>query len=137
MALIPKRFKFKKYAKGKIKTTVKNKNVNFGNFGIKAGESGRITPKQIESARRSIKKLIKPAGGLVRIKVKAYLPVSAKPIAVRMGRGKGKVAFSICPVKQGELIFEIYCPNSETALQSAKQAAYRLPIKTFIISKSF
>jgi large subunit ribosomal protein L16 len=135
MAVIPKRFKFKKYFKGKIRNEVKNKNLNFGDFGIKANESGRLTPKQIEATRRSIKKIIKPVGGIVRIKIRAYLPVTAKPVAVRMGRGKGKVAFSVAPVKKGMILFEIYCPNKEIAVKAIRQGAFRLPIQTLIIKK--
>ena len=135
MAVIPKRFKFKKYFKGKIRNEVKNTTLNFGDYGIKANESGRLTPKQIESTRRAIKKIIKPVGGIIRIKIRAYLPVTAKPVAVRMGRGKGKVAFSIAPVKKGTLLFEIYCPIKDVALKAIRQGAFRLPIQTLIIKK--
>jgi large subunit ribosomal protein L16 len=135
MALIPKKFKFKKYAKGQIKTINKNKTLVFGDFGIKALESGRLTPKQIEATRKVIKKLLKPHGGIVRIKIRAWLPVSSKPIAVRMGRGKGKIAFSISPVKKGTILFEIYCQKKDIALKAAQQGGFRLPIKTLIIKK--
>jgi len=129
MALIPKKFKFKKYFKGKIKTVNKNKKFFFGDFALKALEPGRLTPKQIESARRSIKKILKPVGGLVRRKIGAILPVSSKPIAVRMGRGKGKVAFSVCPVKKGTILFEINCNFFDIAIKAANQGSFKLPIK--------
>jgi large subunit ribosomal protein L16 len=135
MALIPKKFKYKKYFKGKIKGVDYNKKLVFGDFGIKADESGRLTPKQIEAARRAIKKIIKPFSGIIKIKVRAYIPVTSKPVAVRMGRGKGKVALSVCPIKKGNFIFEIYCLNKEVALKAAKQGAFKLPIKTLIIKK--
>ena len=135
MALIPKLFKYKKHFKGKINNEIKNIKINFGDFGIKANESGRLTPKQIDATRRSIKKIIKPFGGIIRIKIRAYLPVSSKPLAVRMGRGKGKIALSVAPIKKGTLLFEVYCPNSGIALKAIKQGAFRLPIQTLIIKK--
>ncbi len=135
MALIPKKFKFKKYTKGKIKNVEKNKKIHFGDFGIKALESGRLTPKQIEAARKVMKKILKPFNGIVRRKIRAILPVTSKPIGVRMGRGKGKIAFSISPVKKGLILFEIYCLNSEKVIEASRQAAFKLPVKTQLIKK--
>lgn len=135
MAVIPKNFKHKKYFKGKIRTVEKNKNVIFGGFGLKALEPARITPKQVEAARRAIKKIIKPANGIVKIKVRAYIPVTSKPLAVRMGRGKGKVSISVCPVKQGSILFEIYCSDAELGKKAARQGAFRLPLKISIVEK--
>jgi large subunit ribosomal protein L16 len=137
MALAPKNFKFKKYFKGKIRTTKKNKQIQYGDFAIKALESGRLTPKQIESARRTLKKILKPIGGLVKRKIRTTLPVTSKPIAVRMGRGKGKVAMAVSPVKKGSILFEIYSLNKEIAIKAAEQAAFKLPIKTLFIQKLF
>jgi large subunit ribosomal protein L16 len=136
MAVIPKTFKYKKYFKGKIRTVQKNKKVIFGDLSLKANEPARITPKQIEAARRAIKKIIKPVGGIVKIKIRAYLPVTTKPLAVRMGRGKGKVALNVCPIQKGTILFEIYCPDKEIGIQAAKQGAFRLPLNILISSKS-
>jgi large subunit ribosomal protein L16 len=135
MALIPKNFKFKKYPKGRIKNTEKKKRINFGCIGLKANESGRLTPKQIESGRRAIRKYIKPLKGIVKVKITAYLPVTSKPLAVRMGRGKGKVAFSICPVKRGTILYEILVTDIKKGIIAAKKASYKLPIKTIIVIK--
>jgi len=136
MATIPSSFKFKKYFKGKIKTTKKNKKIVFGNFGLKAEESGRITPKQLETARRTIKKIIKPSNGLVKTKLRAYIPATAKAIATRQGRGKGKVSIHICVVKAGTIIFEILCSDKRLALQAARQGAFLLPIKSLLIARN-
>ena len=133
MALIPKNFKFKKYFKGKIRTTKKNVQIQYGDFAIKTIESGRLTPKQIESTRRTLKKILKPFGGLVKRKIRATLPVTSKPIAVRMGRGKGKVAMPVSPVKKGTILFEIYSLNTEVAIKAAQQAAFKLPVQTIFI----
>ena len=132
MKLIPKKFKYKKYFKGKIRTIKKNQKIQFGEIAIIALESARLTIKQVEATRRAIKKIIKPFNGIIRIKLKAYVPVTSKPLAVRMGRGKGKVALNICPIKKGMILFEISCLNKEIAVKAAKQGAYKLPLKVSI-----
>jgi large subunit ribosomal protein L16 len=136
MGVIPRTFKYKKYFKGKIRTVEKNQKTVFGDIALKANEPARVTPKQIEAARRAIKKIIKPVGGIVKIKVRATLPVTTKPLAVRMGRSKGKVALNVCPIKKGAILFEISCPDVEIARLAAKQGAFRLPLKTLIIQKT-
>jgi large subunit ribosomal protein L16 len=129
MALIPKNFKFKKYSKSRVKLSIYKKKKNeFGQFSLKAVESGRLTSKQIEATRRFLKKKIKPFGGIVKTKLKLVLPVTSKPIAVRMGRGKGRVNLHICPVKSGEILFSIYCLNFEEVKKAAIGAKYKLPI---------
>jgi large subunit ribosomal protein L16 len=135
MPIIPNRFKFKKYFKGKIRTTKKNKEIVFGNFGLKALESGRLTPKQLEAARKVIKKGIKPANGLVRVKVRAHLPTTSKAIATRQGRGKGKSAFPVCALKSGTILFEIFCSDKALAREAVRQGAFLLPIKSIILSR--
>ena len=131
MALIPKKFKFKKYSKSRVKTSIfKKKKNNFGQFSLKAIESGRLTSKQIEATRRYLKKKIKPFGGIVKTKLRLVLPVSSKPIAVRMGRGKGRVDFHVCPVKSGEILFSIYCLNFKETEKAALGAKHKLPIHT-------
>ena len=135
MPLVPKSFKFKKYRKGRIKTNFnKTHKSNFGHIFIKAIEHGRITSRQLEAGRKLIKKKIKPFGGIIKTKVKLKIPVTAKPISVRMGRGKGKVSFHVCPIKSGVIIYEIYCVNLSEALKAANNASYKLPInvKTII-----
>jgi len=124
--------KYKKYFKGKIRTVEKNQKTLFGEIAIKASEPARLTPKQIEAARRAIKKIIKPVGGILKIRVRATLPVTTKPLAVRMGRSKGKVSLNVCPVKKGTVLFEISCSDTELSLIAAKQGAFRLPLKTVI-----
>ena len=135
MVLVPRSFQYTKYAKGKICTLERGAVIHFGGFGLLALEAGRITPKQLEAARRAIRKVIKPIGGIVRIVVKAYLPVTSKPIAVRMGRGKGKVALSVAPVESGKIIIEFSCPDPEKALLAGRQGGFRLPIKTKLVDK--
>ena len=129
MALVPKSFKFMKYKKGRISLSIyRKKNINFGQFALKAKESGRLTSKQIEAARRFIKKKIKPFGGIIKTRLKLSLPVTAKPLTVRMGRSKGRVNLHVCPVKAGQILYEIYCLHTEEAKKAATGAIHKLPI---------
>jgi large subunit ribosomal protein L16 len=135
MSLIPNSFKFKKYFKGKIRTTKKNKQLVFGNFGLKALESGRLTPKQLEAARKVIKKGMKSVNGLVKIKVRVHLPTTSKAIAARQGRGKGKPSIPICSLKAGTIIFEIFCSDQNLAREAARQGAFLLPVRSLLVSR--
>jgi large subunit ribosomal protein L16 len=129
MALVPKNFKFMKYKKGRISPSIhRKKNISFGQIALKAKESGRLTSKQIEAARRYIKKKIKPFGGIVKTRLKLVLPVTAKPLTVRMGRSKGRVSLHVSPVKAGQILYEIYCLSSEEAKKAAAGAIHKLPI---------
>ena len=63
------------------------------------------------------------------------MPITSKPLAVRMGRGKGRVAFSVCPVKKGTILYEIMVTDIKKAIIAAKKASYKLPIKTLVVLK--
>ena len=134
MALIPKKFKFSKYIKGRLYGNELRKNGILGDISLKANELGRLTPKQIESAKKLIRKIIKPKGGIVKTKITASIPVTSKPLAVRMGRGKGKIAIYTAPIKKGAILFEIFCLDKITAYNALLKASYKLPIQTKIIS---
>lgn len=129
MALVPKNLKFKKYKKNRIRlSTNKKTKIAFGHICLKAKESGRLTSRQIEAGRKFIKKKVKPFGGIIKTKIQLSTPITKKPISVRMGRGKGKVNFNVCPVKAGTTIYEIYCLNFQEMAKAAYSAAYKLPI---------
>src|SRR5688572_11874013 len=105
--LSPKRTKFRKAHKGRIKGAAKGGyTLDFGAFGMKAMEPGRITARQIEAARRAITRHMKRVGK-VWIRVFPDVPVSRKPAEVRMGSGKGTPEFWMCRVKPGRIMFEI------------------------------
>src|SRR6188768_4092258 len=105
--LQPKRTKFRKAHKGRIKgIATSGQELNFGQFGLKALEPDRVTARQIEAARRALTRHMKRAGR-VWIRVYPDVPVSKKPIEVRMGKGKGTPEFWVCRVKPGRVIFEI------------------------------
>ena len=113
--LQPKRTKFRKAFKGKIKGNAKGGfTLNFGTFGLKALEPERVTARQIEATRRAITRQMKRQGK-VWIRVFPDLPVSAKPIEVRMGKGKGSTDRWVARVKPGRILFEIDGVSEEVA----------------------
>ena len=136
MAFIPKTFKYKKFRKGRVSESSKKRaKIIFGHLALKATEAGRLTYRQVESARKCIKKYIKPLGGLVKRKVRLTVPVTAKPISSRMGRGKGRVAYHVCPIRQGQIIFEIYCTNLKETSILLRKSTHKLPVRTKILAK--
>ena len=133
--LSPKKTKFRKAFKGKIKGEAKSGfDVKFGSYGLKALDPERITARQIESARRAMNRYMKRAGK-VWIRIFPDLPVSSKPAEVRMGKGKGSVDYWACRVKPGRILFEIDGVEEEVAIRAFELAAAKLPIKTKIVSK--
>uniref|UniRef100_A0A8D9E1N9 Large ribosomal subunit protein uL16m n=1 Tax=Cacopsylla melanoneura TaxID=428564 RepID=A0A8D9E1N9_9HEMI len=129
--LQPKRTKFKKTQKGRNKGLSINNNINFGMFGLRSIEHGRITSKQIESARRSINRTIKKQGK-IWICIFPDKPITKKPLEVRMGKGKGNIHDWISVIKPGIIIFEIQSLNYELVKKSFYCASQKLSIKTEI-----
>ena len=133
MLLRPRQTKFKKQFKGKLYgNEQKSINLQFGNYGLKALEIGRIPAHQIEAARRTITRKLKRTGK-VYIRIFPSVPVSSKPIEVRMGKGKGAIDYWIATVKPGRILFEIGGIISPICINALKHAAQKLSIKTSII----
>ncbi len=133
--LSPKRTKFRKAHKGRIKGASKGGTaLNFGAYGLKALEPERITARQIESARRAITRAMKRAGR-VWIRIFPDLPVSTKPAEVRMGSGKGSPEFWVARVAPGRIMFEIDGVAPELAKEALTLGAAKLPIKTKFITR--
>ncbi len=131
--LQPKRTKFRKQHKGKIKGLAKGgSDLNFGTFGLKALEPERVTARQIEAARRAMTRHMKRQGR-VWIRIFPDLPVTSKPTEVRMGKGKGSVDYWACRVKPGRVMFEIDGVGSDIAHEALRLAAMKLPIKTRVV----
>ena len=130
MPLMPKRTKYRKVQKGRIrgKATRGNK-VSYGEYGIQALEAGMITSNQIEAARIAMTRHVK-RGGKVWIKLFPDKPVTKKPAETRMGKGKGAVEFWVAPVKPGRIMFEMSGVAEPVARRALELAAYKLPIKT-------
>ncbi len=132
--LQPKRTKFRKQFKGRNRGLATNGNkVSFGQYGLQASERGRITARQIESARRAMTRHIK-RGGKIWIRVFPDVPISKKPLEVRMGKGKGNVEYWVCKIQPGKMLYEMEGVTEEIARQAFRLAAAKLPFKTnFVI----
>jgi len=133
--LQPKRTKFRKAHKGKIRGVAKGgTTLNFGSYGLKALEAERVTARQIEAARRAMTRQMKRAGR-VWIRIFPDLPVSKKPTEVRMGKGKGSVEYWAARVAPGRIMFEIDGVEDDIAREALSLAAAKLPIKTRIVKR--
>ncbi|MEA1941578.1 MAG: 50S ribosomal protein L16 [Pseudomonadota bacterium] len=133
--LQPKRTKFRKAHKGRIKGTAKGGyTLNFGSYGLKALQPERVTARQIEATRRAITRHMKRAGR-VWIRIFPDVPVSKKPTEVRMGKGKGSPEFWACKVKPGRIMFEIDGVPENVAREALELGAAKLPVKTKIVAR--
>jgi large subunit ribosomal protein L16 len=133
--LQPKRTKFRKAHKGRIKGAAKGGfTLNFGSYGLKAMEPERVTARQIEATRRAITRHMKRAGR-VWIRIFPDVPVSKKPTEVRMGKGKGSPEFWAAKVKPGRIMFEIDGVPEDVAREALSLGAAKLPVKTKIVAR--
>lgn len=133
--LQPKRTKFRKQQKGRNRglANVGNK-VSFGDFGLKAIGRGRITSRQIESARRAITRHVK-RGGKLWIRVFPDKPISKKPLEVRMGKGKGSVEYWVAQIQPGRMLYEIEGISEEQAREAFSLASAKLPVQTTFVKR--
>ena len=134
--LQPKRTKFRKQFKGRNRglATTGNK-VSFGEYGLKAVERGKMTARQIEAARRAMTRHIK-RGGKIWIRVFPDVPVSKKPLEVRMGKGKGNVEYWVCKIQPGRVLYEMEGVHESIAREAFRLAAAKLPFKTTFVSRT-
>jgi large subunit ribosomal protein L16 len=133
--LQPKKTKFRKQFKGRIHGVAKGgTDLNFGQYGLKALEPERVTARQIEAARRAITRCMKRQGR-VWIRIFPDVPVSAKPVEVRMGKGKGSTDYWAAKVKPGRIMFEIDGVSDEIAREALRLGAMKLPVKTRVVAK--
>ncbi|MDN5248010.1 MAG: 50S ribosomal protein L16 [Wolbachia endosymbiont of Tyrophagus putrescentiae] len=131
---VPKKSKYRKVFKGRIKGNTKGGSaLAFGDYGLKAMESGRIQSKHIETARRVITRTLKRSGK-VWIRIFPDTPVSKKPADVRMGKGKGSVEFWVFKAKPGRILFEISDVPMHLAKLALNKAIAKLPIKCKFVS---
>jgi large subunit ribosomal protein L16 len=133
--LSPKRTKYRKAFKGRIHGLAKGgTDLNFGSYGLKATEPGRITAREIEAARRAITRHIRRVGR-VWIRVFPDVPVSTKPAEVRMGSGKGSPEYWVARIKPGRILFELDGVPGPTAREAFDLAAAKLSISTRFIAR--
>src|SRR6201991_226052 len=131
----PKKTKFRKAHKGRIHgIATSGASLSFGEYGLKAMEPDRVTARQIEAARRAMTRHMKRAGR-VWIRIYPDVPVSKKPLEVRMGSGKGAPELWVARVKPGRILFEIDGVSVVTAREALTLAAAKLPIKTRFIER--
>src|SRR3972149_6806142 len=134
--LMPKRVKYRKQQRGRMRGTAqRGATVTFGDFGLQALEPIWLTSRQIEAARRTMVRYIKRRGK-IWIRIFPDKPFTKKPAETRMGKGKGNVEFWVAVIKPGRVLFEVGGGLSEEAAKEALHlAAYKLAIKTKVISR--
>jgi large subunit ribosomal protein L16 len=129
------RTKYRKAHKGRIRGVASSAtSLAFGQFGLKAMAPERITARQIEAARRAMTRHMKRAGR-VWIRIYPDVPISKKPLEVRMGSGKGAPEYWVARVKPGRVMFEIDGVTEQTARESLALAAAKLPVKTRFVQR--
>ena len=134
--LQPKRTKFRKVHKGRNTGLAhRGSTVAFGTIALKSIERGRITARQIESARRATNRRIK-RGGKIWIRVFPDKPITQKPLEVRMGKGKGSVEYWVCEIQPGKILYEMEGVSEELAREAFTLAAAKLPFKTAIVIRT-
>jgi large subunit ribosomal protein L16 len=136
--LQPKRTKFRKMQKGRMKGMAQRGNqIAFGSFGLKTMEEGWITSRQIEAARIAVTRYMK-RDGQVWIRIFPDKPVTSKPAEVRMGKGKGAPSHWVAVVRPGRIMFETDGVPVEVARESMRLAAQKLPVKCkFVVRNDF
>lgn len=122
--------------KGKNRGLAQSGNkVSFGEFGLKAAERGRVSARQIEAARRAMTRKVK-RNGKIWIRIFPDVPISSKPLEVRMGKGKGNVDYWCSKVQPGTVLYEMEGVSEELAREAFRLAANKLPIKTTFVTRA-
>ena len=133
--LQPKRTKYRKQQKGRNRgLAYRGSTVSFGSFGLKAVTAGRLTSRQIESARVAMTRYMKREGK-VWIRVFPDKPITAKPQEVRMGKGKGALDHYVAQIKPGKILFEMDGVPREVAVEALRLAAQKLPVLTKTVTR--
>jgi large subunit ribosomal protein L16 len=135
MALQPKRSKFRKVHRGKIRGRATRANkVSFGDFGLQSLDAAWLSGRQIEAGRVAINRAL-DGQGKVWIRVFPHKPISSKPAETRMGKGKGDVEFWAAVIKPGSVIFEVGGIPEDKAKLAFKRAAHKMPVKVKLIRR--
>lgn len=135
MRLMPKRVKFRKCQRGRIKGNATRCNtVAFGEYGLQSMEPGYVTAQQLEAGRIAVSHFLSREGKLT-IRVFPHKPVSSKPIETRMGKGKGETEFWVAVVKPGTVLYEIAGVPEILAKQAFSRVAHKLPVRVRMIGR--
>ena len=133
--LLPKRTKFRKVRKGRIRGVATAGNyIAFGDYALQSQGHERITSRQIEAARQAMTRYIK-RGGKIWIRVFPHTPVTKKPQDVKMGSGKGNPEYFAAKVRPGTIMFEMQGVPEEVAREAMRLAAHKLPVKTKFLTR--
>jgi len=131
----PKRTKYRKMFKGNVSGSAhRGSSVAFGDYGLKAVDRSRMTAREIEAARRAMTRYVK-RGGQIWIRVFPDVPITQKPLEVRMGSGKGNVEYWVAKVTPGKVLFEIEGVPEATAREAFKLAAAKLSVPTAFVRR--
>jgi large subunit ribosomal protein L16 len=134
--LQPKRTKFRKVHTGRnTGVATSGDKVSFGTFGLKSVARGRLTARQIESARRAMSRQMKRVGK-IWIRVFPDKPITQKPLSVRMGSGKGNVEYWVAEIQPGKVLYEVDGVTEELAREAFALAAAKLPLKTTFVIRT-
>lgn len=133
MATIPKKVKYRKQMRGKMKGKATSCNeLSFGDFGLQALDNGWISSRQIEAGRVAVSRNIKKSGKMW-VRIFPDKPITKKPTETRMGKGKGPVEAWVAPVKPGRVLYEMEGVTKEVAEEALRIAGFKLPIRTRFI----
>ena len=113
---------------------VRGSKVSFGEYGLRAVGRGRMTARQIESARRAMTRYVK-RGGKIWIRVFPDKPITKKPLEVRQGKGKGNVEYWVCQIQPGRVLYEMEGVTEEVAREAFRLAAAKLPFSTTFVTR--
>ncbi len=135
--LSPKKVKYRKRQTGRMKgTAYRGSRLNFGEFGLKAMDCGRISSKQIEAARIAMTRYIR-RGGKIWIRVFPDKPFTKKPAEVRMGKGKGAPEGWVAVIKPGRILYEMSGVSVDMAKEALRLASHKLSVKTSFVKRGF
>lgn len=133
--LLPKRTKFRKVQTGRNRgLAIRGSKVSFGEYALKATGRGRMTSRQIEAARRAMTRKIK-RGGKIWIRVFPDKPITAKPLEVRQGKGKGNVEYWVAQIQPGKVLYEVEGVPEELAREAFALAAAKIPVPTTFVKR--
>jgi large subunit ribosomal protein L16 len=128
--LLPKKTKYRKQQKGRVRGLAsRGTEMAFGQYGLRADDTDRISSRQIEAARRAMTRYVK-RGGKIWIRIFPDVPITKKPAEVRMGSGKGSIDHYAARVRTGRIMFEMEGVSEDVAREAMRLAAMKLPIKT-------
>jgi len=131
----PKRTKFRKQFKGTLGGLAqRGSTVAFGDYGLRTTSRARMTAREIEAARRAMTRYVK-RGGQIWVRVFPDVPITKKPLEVRMGSGKGNVEFWVAKVKPGKVLFEMEGVTEETAREAFRLAGAKLSVTTSFVKR--